>query len=531
MSSADGGAWVNEHTRQSRDDCERALRDGLPIEGTAAERYLIERRKLQQPFWGELRFLPNARTGEGALVAPLTVDGKVVGVQATFLDPDGHKSAIDPVRQTWKIDERPTPNAIFDPPCNDSPDGIVVCDGLEDALTVKTYGLPRAKVIGLPGAWALKHLSFPEGTKIIVVADGDPPGSQGAVWLQHGVDHLILSGCEVFITPIPPPRNPKFDANQILIEAGVDGLRNWLGQAAPATLSDDGEIRRLAKLKLLDYARERAAAAKRLGIALKFLDQAVDGMRKRIADEEEAAKDDFVDIDETRPFAEEVDGAELLDDLAKTVRAFVVMAAEQSWAVALWIMFTWCFAAAIVAPKLWIRSAEMRSGKSRLMELLFHLCKRPLGGSRMSPAAFYRLIERQHPSLLLDEVDAFLAENEEFRGLLDAGFDNTEMSKVWVCVGDDHEPTSFSVFTPTALAGIGKLKTTIADRCIKIELQRKTRSEKVARLRRRDTTPLVELAQKCARWSQDNLADLTPAEPEIPEAIHDRAMGGSCWSR
>jgi len=142
----------------------------------------------------------------------------------------------------------------------------------------------------------------------------------------------------------------------------------------------------------------------------------------------------------------------------------------------------------------------------------------------MSPAAFYRLIEaRNRPTLLLDEFDAFAADNEDFRGLLDAGFDNTEMSKVWVCVGDDNEPVSFSVFAPQAIAGIGKVKDTVADRCIRIELERKTRGEKVARLRRRDTAPLVDLAQKCVRWAEDNIADLMQAEPDIPETIHDRA--------
>jgi putative DNA primase/helicase len=142
----------------------------------------------------------------------------------------------------------------------------------------------------------------------------------------------------------------------------------------------------------------------------------------------------------------------------------------------------------------------------------------------MSPAAFYRLIEaRDRPCLLLDEFDAFAAESEDFRGLLDAGFDNTEMSKVWICTGDDYEPTAFSVFTPQAIAGIGNIKDTVADRCIEIALQRKIRSEKVARLRRRNTAPLVELAQKCARWAKDNVADLAQAEPDIPETIHDRA--------
>ena len=526
MSSADGGDWVNAHTtRQSHEECERAQRDGVPIEETGSEKYLIEQRKLQQPLWDALRHLPNARTAEGALIAPLSVDGEVVGVQATFLSVDGHKSVIDPARQTWKLKEKPSPNAIFDLPGGDSADGIVICDGLEDALTVKTYGLPRNKVIGLPGQWALKHLKYPEDTKILIVADGDPPGSQGAAWLQQGVDHLLLSGCEVSITTIPPVSVPKLDANQMLIETGVDGLRNWLATATPATLSDSSEIRRLATLPLLAYGKERRAAARKLGITTGILDTLVDSERKKIAEEKRAAENDFVDIDSTRPWDEEVDGVELLDELAKTVRSFVIMPAEAAWAIALWIIFTWVFVAAYVSLKLWIKSAEKRSGKSRLVEVLSFLVCRPLMASGMTVPAFYRLVDEKRPTVLMDEFDAWATENTEFRGILNAGFDKRSAVK-WVCVGDDHTPTAFNLFCPQVIAGIGSIPDTVADRSLKIDLKRKLRSEKVAKLRRRGTAALDELAQKCARWADDNVRELMTAEPEAPERLNDRAADG-----
>jgi hypothetical protein len=316
VSSATGGSWEHEHTRQSRDDYERAQRDGQPIEGTPAARYLIEQRKLQEPFWGELRYLPNVRTAEGALVAPLSVDGTVVGYQATFLDPDGRKSAIDPARQTWKMDEKPSPNAVFALPLRGSdPDEIMICDGLEDALAVAlaTFGRPRNRVLGLPGQWALKHLSFPEGTKITIVADGDPPGSQGAKWLQQGLDHLILSGLEVLVTPIPPPRNPKLDANQLLIEAGISGLRNWLDQAEAAPLSLDGEIERLARLSDTDYEIEREKVrdtlrSRGIKIRLGFLDNKVRQARERMKAAQSSSGRDWTDVED-----EEVDLREVLE--------------------------------------------------------------------------------------------------------------------------------------------------------------------------------------------------------------------------
>jgi Protein of unknown function (DUF3631) len=217
-----------------------------------------------------------------------------------------------------------------------------------------------------------------------------------------------------------------------------------------------------------------------------------------------------------------VDGAALLDGLAQTIAEFVIMGTEEAWAVALWIVFTHAFDAAAVAPKLWIKSAEKRSGKSRLLELLAILVRRALVASYMTPAVIFRLIEARKPTLLLDEFDTFIHGDERLRGLLDAGFDKAH-SSIWICVGDDREPTEFSVWAPMAFAGIGSIPDTVADRSIRIELERKARERKVARLRRRDTEPLVELAQKAARWAADNLEALVRAEPEMPQELNDRA--------
>src|SRR5205823_13976044 len=49
-------------------------------------------------------------------------------------------------------------------------------------------------------------------------------------------------------------------------------------------------------------------------------------------------------------------------------------------------------------------------------------------------------------------------------------------------------------------------------------------TEKVAKLRRRDAGPLIELARKAARWAADHVADLAAIDPEMPESLNDRAM-------
>jgi hypothetical protein len=524
VSSADGGSWVNAPgDRKSRENCERMQRDGVPIEGTAGELYLIEQRGLQHPFWEEILWLPDVRTGEGALVAPLTVDGKIVGFQATFIDPLGRKSTIDPTRQTWKLDEKKTPNAVFALPVRGDPDEVVIADGLEDALSIWTYARPRSQVIGLPGVWALRYLRFPAGTKVLITPDGDPPGSPGAKWLQQGVDHLLLLGCEVFLAPIPPVRVPKLDANEILKTAGRDGLRAWLDQAAAAELSLDGEIERLARLSDTDYEIERekvrdALRNRGIKIRLSFLDEQV--RRARAAQQ---PKEDWTETEEVKGWPTPVEGAELLDALARTIGEHVIMTNEQAWCIALWVMTTHAFKAAVIAAKLWITSAVFRSGKTRVMQLLKHLVAHPETAEYITPSAIFRLIDRDHPTLLLDEVDTFIADNEYLRGLINGGFERDGSIVISVPSGDGWEPKRFSIFTPMALSGLGKLDPTNADRSFRIALERKPPGTKIKRLRRRDTGPLVELVMKAERWVADNLEQLEDAEPQIPAGLNDRA--------
>jgi len=522
--SQNGTPWIDEDpTPKSKSDALRALREGVDIAGTkSAKIYLIKDRRIDLPHPPGLKHWENARTGESALLAPLRVgaDGDVVAVQAIYLDHEGHKSTVDPAKQRLSIQR--APGAAFYLPYDGDSKDVVVAEGLEDALTVWRYGAVRCRVAGVPGVGVLRHLKFPEGTRVTFIVDGDPPGSKGAELLQKGLDALILQGCEVLVTATPPE---GWDANRFLIERGVETLQMFVASAQPAKLSDDGRIRELAKLDLLAWGRERKKAAEELGIPVGILDRIVDKERQKLAEEAKAEQDDWVGVDDTRPWSEEVDGAELLDDLESTLHRFVIMSKEAARAVALWVVFTWVFDAAYSALKLWIKSAEKRSGKTRLIEVLSYIVKRPLTGSRMTPAAFFRLIETKHPTVLLDEFDTFAAQDENFRGVLNAGFDK-RFSTVWVCAGDDKVPTPFALWTPQVISGIGDIPDTVADRSMKIELERKLRSQKVAKLRRRATGTLEVLAQKCARWAEDNISDLLEAEPEVPESINDRAADG-----
>lgn len=498
----------------SADAARDILARAVDIQGTPAAAYL-ESRQLTAPFPSDLMFLADARCGEGGLVAPLYAHDRVVGCQVTYIDPDGRKSLVSPPRRRFMLEK--APGAVFAMPHTGENPNIAVCEGLEDALSVWRYGALRCRILGLAGVGTLRHLRFPKAAKVTVIADGDPPDSPARKSLQTGLDALLLQEVDVHCTVVPPA---GLDANRILTESGVDALQAFIASATPAKLSDDGEIIRLSRMSALEYERVRKQAAEDLRIRVGTLDELVTKAREAAAAKSD---DDWADIDSARPWADPVDGAELLDDLEKTIGNYVVMTDQQRWAVSLWVIFTHVFDAALNAPKLWIRSAEPRSGKTRLVSVLRHLVRGPLAAEGMTASVMVRLIERSRPTLLLDEIDNWVKEDPELRKVINSGFDPEGCVWINVPTKDGWDPKPFSTWTPQALAGLGGLHPTNADRALRIELDRKPRKHQVARLRRGDIGPLIDLRLKAARWAEDNIDALRDVVPPVPEGLNDRA--------
>jgi putative DNA primase/helicase len=176
-----------------------------------------------------------------------------------------------------------------------------------------------------------------------------------------------------------------------------------------------------------------------------------------------------------------------------------------------------------VAPLAVITAPEKRCGKSQLLFILGRLVQRSLTASNITPAALFRAIDAWKPTLLVDEGDAFMKDNEELRGILNCGHTRDSAYIVRV-VGDDHTPKKFSVWGAKAIAGIGRLADTLMDRSIVLELRRKLSGENVMRLRHAEPGIFDTLASKLARFAADNRETLRRARPALPESLHDRAQ-------
>jgi hypothetical protein len=206
------------------------------------------------------------------------------------------------------------------------------------------------------------------------------------------------------------------------------------------------------------------------------------------------------------------------------------MSDAQADAAALWIVHTHCFDAAEQTPYLAISSAEKRSGKTRLLEVLELLVARPWLTGRVTAAVLARKVDAEGPTLLLDESDAAFKGEKEYaealRGLLNTG--HRRGGKSTVCVGQGAELSykDFSTYCPKAIAGIGKLPDTVADRSLPIRLERRAPDEQAERFRRRDVDLEVEPLRVALEQfaAVEMIIALEIARPDLPSELDDRAQ-------
>jgi putative DNA primase/helicase len=179
-----------------------------------------------------------------------------------------------------------------------------------------------------------------------------------------------------------------------------------------------------------------------------------------------------------------------------------------------------------ISPYLIVKSPEKRCGKTTLMIILQFVKRRSELASNISPAAVFRYIEKEKPTLLIDEADSFVRGNDELRGILNSGHTRAAAYVIrTVEIGGDHVAKRFSTWAPKAIAAIGDLADTLADRSITINMQRKRGDQHVERMRRRDNAEFAQLRRMQLRWVNDNAEALSAADDhaEVPAELHDRA--------
>jgi hypothetical protein len=221
-------------------------------------------------------------------------------------------------------------------------------------------------------------------------------------------------------------------------------------------------------------------------------------------------------------------GAAILNDLRTAMRRYVVFPnPEAADAAVLWIAATHGQSFWAHAPRLAVISPVKRSGKSRVLDLVYELAHRPLLTVNTTVAALVRsLDEDDPPTVLVDEADALFGSkkaadgNEDLRGVLNDGFQRNRPLNRWDV--NHRRLEQLQCFAMVALASIGDLPDTIQDRAVVIRMRRRAAGEMVQPFRdRRDAPALNQLRERLHKWVRSNKRQLRTAAPDM--TLEDRA--------
>jgi hypothetical protein len=225
-----------------------------------------------------------------------------------------------------------------------------------------------------------------------------------------------------------------------------------------------------------------------------------------------------------------IDGAKILDDVHAFLDRFVAYPSDHAHiAHTLWIAHCHLIEAWESTPRIAFLSPEPSSGKTRALEVSELLVPNPVEAVNVTPAYLFRKVggDQGCPTILYDEIDTVFGpkakDNEEIRGLLNAGHRRGAVAGRCVVKGKLVKTEEISAYCAVALAGLGGLPDTILSRAVIIRMRRRSPDEIVEPYRRRSHAAEGHaLRDRLARWAGTVLDAVTEAWPAMPSDIKDR---------
>jgi hypothetical protein len=222
--------------------------------------------------------------------------------------------------------------------------------------------------------------------------------------------------------------------------------------------------------------------------------------------------------------------SDLLDAVHKFVGKFVAYpSAAAHDAHVLWLAHTHLMEAWESTPRIAFLSPEPASGKTRALEISELLVPNAVEAINVTPAYLFRKVgdDEAKPTILYDEIATVFGpkakENEEIRGLLNAGHRRGAVAGRCVVRGKNVTTEEISAYCAVALAGLGWLPDTILTRAVIIRMRRRAPNETVIAFRRRVHAPEGDtLRRRLAAWAGKVVDALAAARPEMPPGIEDR---------
>ena len=466
----------------------------------------------------------------GALLVPL-YDGKDNLCNIQFIQADGTKRFKTGAKKK---------GAYFAFGATDTK-AVVICEGFATGASI-AQATGHTVVVAfdagnlLPVAQRIKS-NLPDGWRLIIAGDNDcwkdtntgkDKATACAVAVNAGVVIPDFTGCEI--------TNEPTDFNDLHALAGLEAVRAQIDGAQVLTTeqvaeveavaqaqeieaeTDEQTIERMAKLSLLEYARQSKDASDKLGITPSQLKQVVADFKKA----QEPTTDKPPLIETVDSWDSPVNGSQVLNEVLAQLQAHVIAPVETLHTASLWVCMTWLSDVATVLPVALITAPEKNCGKSTLLNAMAKMSKSALITSNMTSAVLFRLIDKHAPSLFIDEVDTFLRDNLELGGILNSGH-TKDLAYVMRCEGDNFEPVRFSTWCPKALSGISasNISGTLSSRSIILNMRRKQAGESAQNIRRTAPEIFTDIKRKLARWADDNAGAFSQLHPVI-EGLNNR---------
>src|SRR6185295_4617223 len=177
-------------------------------------------------------------------------------------------------------------------------------------------------------------------------------------------------------------------------------------------------------------------------------------------------------------------GRQILDNVYVFLGRFVAYPSEHTRiAHTLWVAHTHMMDQWESTPRIAFLSPEPGSGKTRALEVTELLVPRPVEAINVTPAYLFRKVAdpQGRPTILFDEIDTVFGpkakDNEEIRGLLNAGHRKGAAAGRCVVKGKIVETEEIEAYCAVALAGLGSLPDTLLSRSIIVRMRRRAADE------------------------------------------------------
>jgi hypothetical protein len=208
------------------------------------------------------------------------------------------------------------------------------------------------------------------------------------------------------------------------------------------------------------------------------------------------------------------------------LRHFIVLPPDLLLVVSAWVMAAWLMDIWDRFPHLAITSPEKRCGKTRLLALLELLVPNPCSTCNITLAALCRVVELERATILYDEAplgQGVAGFTNGMRDLLNAGIDRNATVRRADSGGGVRK---YSIYSPKVIALVGKLDSILADRCLPVDLERKTNADFVERYYSQFVEPIGKaLHDELEKWATSNANQVAEVYRDIlPFPINNDRM-------